>query len=484
MIIRTHRNVVVAGLVAVVFFALPRPTTAATTCKSGCTGTCTPGAPVAISTLIPSTAFPAGQGTPIAFVDPNDQRQRRLVATQQGSILVWDAVAGSFLATAFLDLRDDVGGPVNNGDSERGLLAMVADPDYLTNGRLYVYYTRFDGDIVVARYTRSAGNPDVGNVGSELVYLTIDHPAGNHNGGWLAFGPLDGFLYISTGDGGGGCDGNLGSGGDGQRNDTLLGKILRIDVRGIDMAGLPPDPACPTGANYTVPSTNPLVAVGGACDEVYLKGLRNPFRFSFDKLTGDLYVGDVGQDNQEEINLKRAATAAPVNFGWPCREGCAPSSNSPSSCSTTGCPTDAGTTCLFPGAPVNGSFYDPILCHSNPSGWSSMMGGYRYRGANVPSILGSYFYGDAGCGRIWKTTVLDPADPSAIDAACWASGFGGTYGFAEDHLGELYVVVGGAGRVSCVHNGAGCFWSSFAGFLADGFESGGFTPRWSGGTSP
>jgi hypothetical protein len=435
-----------------------------------------PPAPVGISTLIPASAFPAGNNTPISFVDPNDGRQRRLVATQQGSILVWDAVAGAFLGTQFLDLRAVSGGPVNFG-GERGLLALAVDPDYLTNGRFYVYYTRGDGDIVVARYQRSAGNPDVADT-TPTPLLLIDHPATNHNGGWLAFGPNDGFLYISTGDGGGGCDGNLGGNGDGQRNDTLLGKILRIDVRGIDGAALPPD--CPTGTNYTVPSTNPFVAVGSACSEVYLMGLRNPFRFSHDRLTGDLYIGDVGQDNWEEINLKRAATAAPVNFGWPCREGCDTSSTSPSSCSNMGCPADDDpSTCMFP-RPDSG-FYDAILCHSNPNGWASAMGGYRYRGANVPSIYGSYFYSDAACGQIWKTTTLDPANPAAIDAAVWASGFGGDYGFAEDHLGELYLVVGGAGRISCIHNGAsdGCFWSTLAGFLADGFETGNFS-HWLG----
>jgi hypothetical protein len=133
---------------------------------------------------------------------------------------------------------------------------------------------------------------------------------------------------------------------------------------------------------------------------------------------------------------------------------------------------------------MNGSFYDPILCHSNPNGWSSIMGGYRYRGAYVPSLVGSYFYGDAGCGQVWKTTVLDPANPAAIDSACWENGLFGTFGFAEDHLGELYVIVGGQSRIACIHNGGGCFWAGYTGFLHDGFESGTITPRWSGGSSP
>ena len=483
MLVRACRRLSRIAAVPLAFAALTVPAAhAATSCKTAaCSGTCTPGAPVGISTIIAAASFPAGMTTPISFVDPADNRARFLVATQQGAILVWDGATGALLPTPFLDLRDDVGGPVLCC-GERGLLALATDPDYIANGRLYVYYTRGDGDIVVARYTRSAGNPDLGDVASATVLLVIDHPASNHNGGWLEFGP-DGFLYISTGDGGGGCDSNQGANGDGQINTTLLGKVLRIDVRGLDPGGRPPD-NCGTGAVYTIPSTNPFFNQTTPCEEVYLLGLRNPFRFGFDRTTGDLYIGDVGQDKWEEINLKRADTAAPVNFGWACREGCTASSISPSFCSTTGCAADTGVsgTCEFPRAT---GFYDPILCHDNesPSSWSSIMGGYRYRGVYAPSILGSYVYGDAGCGRIWKTTTIDPANPAAIDSACWASGFGGTFGFAQDQRGELYVVVGGAGRVACIHNGLGCFWTGFHGLMEDGFETAGFT-RWSGGSSP
>jgi hypothetical protein len=211
-----------------------------------------------------------------------------------------------------------------------------------------------------------------------------------------------------------------------------------------------------------------------ACDEVWALGLRNPFRFSFDRQTGDLYIGDVGQNKWEEINLKRAATPAPVNFGWVCREGCETAGNTESNCNTGGCPVDPGTTCEFP---RTSGFWDPILCHHN-GGWASIMGGYRYRGTEVPSIAGDYVYGDAACGQIWKTTTLNPANPAAIDAECWASGFGGTFGFAEDHLGELYVVVGGASRIACIHNGDGCPWAGAGAIFTDGFESGD-TSLWS-----
>ncbi len=191
-----------------------------------------------------------------------------------------------------------------------------------------------------------------------------------------------------------------------------------------------------------VPSTNPFFGQEPACDEVYLMGLRNPFRYSFDRSTGDIYIGDVGQGKWEEINLKPTsiAGAAQLRLVVP-RRVRAP--RRVSGCMVPGCIADPVVGCQFPRG--TGSFYDPILCHHSSDGWHSIMGGYRYRGARVPSIAASYLYGDAFCGQIWKTTTLDPSNPSAIDASCWASGFGGTYGFAEDHLGELYVVVGGAG---------------------------------------
>lgn len=472
---------VITGLV-MAFVTTPTAWGATSCFSESCAMSCSPGAPVAIDTLVSPGDFPPEGNTPIAFVDPNDGRGRRLIATQQGVILVWDGATRSILPTFFLDLRDDIGGPVLAG-GERGLLALAVDPDYAQTGQFYVFYTRADfdpdlrGDIVIERYQRSAGNADIADPASATPILVIEHSsAGNHNGGWLAFGPDD-FLYISTGDGGGGCDSGEGTAGDGQRSDTLAGKILRLDVRGVDPAAGMPD-KCGVGVgNYMVPSTNPFFGQEPACDEVWALGLRNPFRFSFDRATGDLYIGDVGQLKWEEIHLKAAATPAPVNFGWVCREGCETAGNDESSCATTGCPVDTGTTCQFP-RPGSG-YWDPILCHHN-GGWRSIMGGYRYRGDFVPSTVGDYFYGDNACGQIWKTTTLDPANPAAIDAACWASGFGGTFGFAEDHLGELYVVVGGANRIDCIHNGEGCFWAGW-GIFGDGFESGD-VDRWSSST--
>jgi len=479
----------VAGLplvLVLVTLPLSRSASAITNCLGGSCTACSPTIPGGLATLIPSGSFTdTAANEPVKFIDPADNSPRRFVVTQEGAILVWDGGSGALLATPFLDLRSDGAGPgldkVLYG-GERGLLSMVVEPDYPASGRFYVYYTRTsDGDIVVERYQRSAGNPNVADTTGTMIFR-IDHPATNHNGGDLAFGP-DGYLYVSTGDGGGGCDGNQGINGDGQQPGTLLGKILRVDVRGVDPTPAAAECGLDAGA-YAVPSDNPYVGMPSACNETWVLGLRNPFRFTFDRSTGDIYLGDVGQDNWEEIDLRPASTSAstPVNFGWVCREGCDNSSTAPSGCSTAGCPVDPGATCTYPARPSG--FVDPILCHSNPGGWSSVMGGYRYRGALVPSLAGRYLYSDAGAGQIWVTTNLDPADPGATTACCWDTGNGGVYGFAEDHLGELYVVNGGAHRIDCVHDGNpdGCFWAGWGGLFEDGFESED-TTHWSS-TSP
>ena len=451
------------------FSVAPSALFGATECYTGsCTATCTPDAPAAVSTLV--SGFPGVNDTPIAFVDPADNLRHRFVATQEGVIFVWSGETQALLPVPFLDLTSTGLNKVLYG-GERGLLAMAVEPDYRTTGRFYVYYTRVsDGDIVVERYQRSTGNPDVADPASGTVIFRIDHPATNHNGGQLAFGP-DGYLYISTGDGGPQCDNGAGVSGDGQSPGTLLGKILRIDVRGVD-----PTPAaneCSLDAsNYTVPSDNPYVGQASACNEVWALGMRNPFRFTFDRDTGDLYLGDVGQNEWEEINLIRASTPAPANLGWVCREGCQ-SSFASSGCSNTGCPADSGSTCEFPRA---SGFWDPILCHQNAP-WVSIMGGYRYRGQQVPVNAGRYFYGDAACGQVWATNDFDETNPAAISSSCWLSG-SSNFGFGEDHLGELYIVRGAAHVVNCIHNGQGCYWARWGGLFEDGFETEA-TSRWS-----
>jgi len=321
---------------------------------------------------------------------------------------------------------------------------------------------------VIERYQRSAFEPETANPASAATVLVLDHnDAGNHNGGWLAFGPNDGFLYVSTGDGGSGCD--LVGPGNGQNVNRLLGKILRLDVSGVD-----PTPEVDCGndhfatTGYDTPDDNPFVG-GAGCDEIWALGLRNPFRFSFDRDTGDLFLGDVGQRNWEEINFMPATATPPYNFGWVTREGCDTSSLGPSNCAMGGA---ASAGCQHPAA---GGLEDPILCHSNNAGaggWVAIMGGYRYRGSAVPSLAGRYLYSDVNCGQIWRTTSFDPGNPVATESECWDAGNGGIFAFGEDHLGELYVVNGFSPRVDCIHNGSGCPWASEPLVFGDDFETG------------
>lgn len=432
---------------------------------------------------------------PIAYVDPDDGTAHRLVVMHNGRILLYES--GGLRATPFLDLSTETGsGKVlkSGSSSERGLLALAVHPSFRQNGYFYVYYTSTNwdgadpittGDIVVERYTRSLVDPNLADPATAQVVLRIPHSASNHNGGWLAFGPLDGLLYVSTGDGGGGCDSTGPAAGvgsdplmppgnawryDGSHYNPaqthpgtyLLGKILRLDVSGDDY---PADAL----RNYSIPPTNPFAGATFGADEIWARGLRNPFRFSFDRATGDLWVGDVGQSRGEEIDYVPAATPAGQNFGWVCREGLEPSNLSPSSCTVTNCPAD--TTGLL----------QPIRAEDgNAGGWCSIMGGYRYRGSQIASLAGIYLYSDYCLGNVWKAT---PAAP--WDFALAVNHSSGTYAFGQDHLGELYIVNGSAGTVSCFHDGEvasnPCFWKLWTGFGEDTFESGDLT-RWSSQT--
>ena len=419
--------------------------------------------------------------TPIAFVDPADGLRHRLIATQQGKIWVWDAVGGGL--TSYLDLTARVLFDFN----ERGLLALAVDPDFETTGELYVLYTGegtapgSDGDVVVERYTRltsSTADPT-----SNETILVISHSsADNHNGGWLAFGP-DGMLYVSFGDGGGGCDS---TGPNGQSTGSLKGKLLRLDVRGVDPGATAPE--CGAG-DYSIPLGNPFSGVSADCGEIWAYGLRNPFRFSFDRANGDLWIGDVGQSDWEEVDFLAAgyyplALDGAINFGWKCREGCEGRTCGEDDCGDVAAGVSA---CGYPkDVDPSGAeklFWDPVLCHDNrhvdgSAEWQSVIGGYRYRGTQVSALAGRYFYGDAYCGQIWRTTSFDAGDPAATTAACWHDTGANIYSFAEDEQGELYVVLAD-GRVNCIHaQGGGCPWSDDARVFEDGFE-GGDTSSWS-----
>jgi glucose/arabinose dehydrogenase len=353
---------------------------------------------------------------PVALAHAGDGSGRLFIVQQTGEIMILDG--DQVLAAPFLDLS----GVVISG-GERGLLGLAFHPDYATNGAFFVNYTRTVGtqlQTVVARYTVSA-DPDVADAGSEEVLLTYDQPAGNHNGGQLAFGP-DGFLYVSSGDGGGGGDPRE----NGQALDTLLGKVLRIDVDGSD-PGLP----------YAIPPSNPFVGVAGARGEIWAYGLRNPWRLSFDRRRGDLWIADVGQASWEEVSLQPAASPGGENYGWDCREGFHPF-NDPNGDLNADCPA--------------GGFVDPVLEYSSQSGSGrcSVTGGFRYRGAGAPRLGGVYLFADfcsgeilgtvPRCDGLWEARVLHDA-PFNVTA------------FGEDEAGEVYVTeyVGDASPTSKVH---------------------------------
>jgi glucose/arabinose dehydrogenase len=333
--------------------------------------------------------FVGGLNQPVALTHAGDSR---LFITQQiGTVVIYDAAG--LRTTPFLDIRSLV---LSGG--ERGLLSVAFHPHYSENGFFFVYYTNQSGNIVIARYKVSVTDPNRADAASGTILLTIPHPSfANHNGGQLQFGP-DGYLYLGTGDGGSGGDPNN----HGQDLTQLLGKILRIDVD----HGLP----------YTLPASNPFFGQSSARNEIWAYGLRNPWRFSFDRENGDLWIGDVGQNAYEEVDLQPATSVGGENYGWRRMEGfhCFnPSSNCTSA-----------------------SFTMPVLEYSHAGGACSITGGYRYRGTQIPALRGAYLYGDYCSGEIWR------ADPSG---ATWTSTrlFTTTLSissFGEDSSGELYVL--------------------------------------------
>ena len=345
-----------------------------------------PGDPLVISLQPIAT----GLANPVGVTHAGDGSARLFINLQEGKIVIYDG--SQVLPTPFLDISSLVSCCV-----ERGLLGVAFHPNYENNGFFYVNYTDTAGDTVVARYSVSA-DPNVADPGTASILLTQDQPFANHNGGQLAFGP-DGYLYIGLGDGG--------SGGDPQNNgqglQTLLGKILRIDVDG--------------GPPYAIPPDNPFVADPDALDEIWAYGLRNPWRFSFDRLTGDLLIGDVGQNLWEEVDLQPASSAGGENYGWRRMEG---------------------NHCFNPSTNCNdGTLTLPIIEYGH-SGTDncSVTGGYGYRGAPSSPAYGSYFYGDYCSGRIWGATDNGDGTWTAtelLDTPHLISTFG------EDEAGEIYL---------------------------------------------
>ena len=367
------------------------------------------------------TLFRDGFTRPVAVRNAGDDTGRLFVVEQGGTIRV--VADGQTLVPPFLDLS----AVVDDGDNEQGLLGLAFHPDYESNGYLYVNYTYDPGAdpdrTRIERYKVSAGDPNQADAGSATTILDFEQNGTNHNGGDLHFGP-DGFLYIASGDGGGSEDPDDLA----QHLDTLLGKMLRIDV---DAAG-----------PYEIPADNPFVDNGVALGEIWAYGLRNPWRFSFDRLTGDLYIGDVGQYATEEINRQPASSAGGENYGWSCMEGDV-------SVDYNACD----------GSPLTA----PILVYDhNPE--CSVTGGFLYRG-KIGGLHGRYVFADYCSGVIWF------AADSGGDwtAAPWADTGLRISSFGEDEEGELYVVDLVEGEIYRFESPSAIF--------ADLFESGD-TSRW------
>ena len=343
-----------------------------------------------------------GLETPVGLAHAGDGSGRLFVVEKVGRIRVFQD--GELLTAPLLDISDRVG----SAENEQGLLGLAFHPGFAENGLFFVNYTDSQGATVVSRFSMAVGwdpdGPPAADPGSEVPLLRLDQPASNHNGGHLAFGP-DGYLYIGTGDGGGSGD----KFGNGQNGATLLGAMLRLDVD--------------SGEPYTIPADNPFVGDSDIRDEIWAMGLRNPWRYSFDRLTGDLYIADVGQNLYEEVNFQPAAHAGGRNYGWPIMEAshCYP----------------ADRECDQAGLTL------PLLEYGRAQG-CSVTGGYVYRGEEFPGFQGIYLFGDYCSGRIWGVAAQAGPEPPVVELAradVQLSTFG------EDEQGELYLLDMGRGEL-------------------------------------
>ena len=349
---------------------------------------------------IDATCVATGLSQPVYVGAPPGDTSRLFIVERTGLVRILDLATNQILPTPFLDLRSQV-----NTVGEGGLLGLAFDPNYAQNGFIYVDFTNGADDTEVRRYQVS-GDPNRIDPASQTLILTVDQPAGltNHKAGWLDFGP-DGYLYVSLGDGGGGGDPN----GNGQNPDTLLGSMLRLDVRG---DAFPTDP----NRNYAIPPDNPFVGVAGA-DEIFALGLRNPFRNSFDRELGDFYIADVGQNRFEEVDIGRRG----ANYGWNVFEGNEPFASGP----------------LGPG-----TLTFPIHVYDHSFG-NAITGGYVYRGSESGGLQGDYFFADSGSGRVFTlhfngTSWVATERTSEIAANVGA--INTPVSFGEDGNGNLYIV--------------------------------------------
>lgn len=332
------------------------------------------------------TPYATGFSSPLNIQNAGDNRL--FIVEQGGRIKIINA-DGTVNPTSFLDIS----GQISSG-GERGLLGLAFHPDYANNGYFFVYYTKPNGDSQVSRFTVDGSDPDLADSGSELPLFDITQPFSNHNGGCIAFGP-DGYLYIATGDGGSGGDP-----GDRAQNTTLLlGKLLRIDV---DNPG--------GGNNYGIPADNPFAGSSTDAQEIWAYGLRNSWKFSFDRETGDLWIADVGQNAIEEINHEPSTTPG-LNYGWRCYEGS-------QTFNTTDCPDPS--TLTF-----------PVAEYPHSVG-SSITGGYVYRGSNYENLIGIYIFADFVSGILGTVDASETLTNLGDYGQNWAS-------FGEDVNGEMYL---------------------------------------------
>lgn len=343
------------------------------------------------------TTFSSGYNEPVAIAHCGDRRL--FVVERAGTISICDS-NGVRLGVPFLDITSIVG----SGGLEQGLLGLAFHPAYSVNGYFYVNYTDLSGNTRISRFTRNASNVNLADAASEFNILTVSQPQANHNGGSLKFGP-DGYLYIALGDGGVPPNGSNNA----QNPMSLLGKILRIDV----------DAASP----YAIPPDNPYVGNSNYAPEIWAMGVRNPWKFSFDRLNGDIWIADVG-DGIEELNYEPAGTPG-RNYGWPCHEGMNTSYASGGFCNSL-----SGAT--LPIFDYNHTSTTPGAC--------SIIGGYRYRGARYGSLFGQYIFADWCSGEVWLTERNNNVWNTVSQGQVLTSYV--IWSFGEDVNGDLYAVMG------------------------------------------
>ena len=346
---------------------------------------------------------------PVFMTAPANDSTRLFIVQQGGLIRIFDVVGGSLLTIPFLNISS-----LLSTGGERGLLGMAFDPQYAVNRQFYIFYTNTAGNIVIARYLRNIKDPNLADSSSAVPLLTVVHPNfSNHNGGMLAFGP-DGCLYAGVGDGGSGGDPNN----NGQNQFSLLGKLVRLNPN--------------TGGPCSNVIINPFL-LGGGAQEVWSLGLRNPWRFSFDRQTGNLYIGDVGQDAREEINVSLAPNAGrALNYGWRLMEG---------------------ILCFNPSSNCNpGGLTLPVLDYPHLGGACSVTGGFVYRGSVMPALQGTYFYADF-CAGFVRSFLYQNGQPTEQTEWPLLSPPGGSVtSYGEDAAGELYVMTQGGGLFKFIPN--------------------------------